>query len=59
MGKHLITTKGAMMEQLQLMWNNLVNSVVAYGPNILYAIGIMILFWIIAKIVSWASSSEF
>ena len=40
------------MKQFEIMWNNLMRSVTEYGPNILFAIGIMILFWIIAKFVS-------
>ena len=40
------------MSQLQAMWNNMVRSVVDYGPNILYAAIIMLVFWIVAKIVS-------
>ena len=40
------------MKQFEIMWNNLMRSVTEYGPNILFAIGIMILFWIIAKFAS-------
>ena len=40
------------MKQFEMMWNNLMRSVTEYGPNILFAIGIMILFWIIAKFAS-------
>ena len=40
------------MKQFEIMGNNLMRSVTEYGPNILFAIGIMILFWIIAKFVS-------
>ena len=40
------------MKQFDMMWNNLMRSVTEYGPNILFAIGIMILFWIIAKFAS-------
>ena len=40
------------MEQLGRMWNNLMASVTDYGPNILYAILIMVVFWIIAKFAS-------
>lgn len=40
------------MKQLEAMWNNLVYSVVEYGPNILYAALIMLVFWLIAKVVS-------
>ena len=40
------------MKQFDMMWNNLMRSVTEYGPNILFAIGIMILFLIIAKFAS-------